>query len=199
MILGRKLTVARERLWGRSDIGERMNLRKGSQDDDVALFPDEPQGIRRVVEIFEISFVKNHHDLRGHFFHETIQRLLPNERAGRIVRVGNEDDAGAPCNRPPDGLEIETVLTCEQVKTDNAKWFSETFKERATSIFFPILSPDAKRVLFLVDTRNLGEQAEQEMMSYVPLDDNRKFTELYTVQRLKSSFVATDSQVCIST
>lgn len=57
----------------------------------------------------------------------------------------------------------------------------------------------AKRVLFLVDTKNLGEQAEQEFMSYVPNDDNRKFTELYNVQRLKSSHVANDSQVCIST
>lgn len=35
----------------------------------------------------------------------------------------------------------------------------------------------AKRVLFLVDTKNLGEQAEQEFMAYVPNDDNRKFTE----------------------
>jgi type I site-specific restriction endonuclease len=31
---------------------------------------------------------------------------------------------------------------------------------------------NAKRVLFLVDTRNLGEQAEQEFMAYVPNDDN---------------------------
>ena len=54
---------------------------------------------------------------------------------------------------------------------------------------------DARRVLFLVDTRNLGEQAEQEFMAYVPSDDNRKFTELYNVQRLKSSSVARDSQV----
>lgn len=58
---------------------------------------------------------------------------------------------------------------------------------------------DAKRVLFLVDTKNLGEQAEQEFLSYLPNDDNRKFTELYNVQRLKSSYLATDSQVCIST
>ena len=58
---------------------------------------------------------------------------------------------------------------------------------------------DAKRILFLVDTKNLGEQAEQEFMAYVPNDDNRKFTELYNVQRLKSSFVAKDAQVCIST
>ena len=57
----------------------------------------------------------------------------------------------------------------------------------------------AKRILFLVDTKNLGEQAEQEFMAYVPSDDNRKFTELYNVQRLRSSYVANDSHVCIST
>ena len=68
-----------------------------------------------------------------------------------------------------------------------------------TSIYRLLKHADAKRILFLVDTKNLGEQAEQEFMAYVPNDDNRKFTELYNVQRLKSSFVAKDSQVCIST
>ena len=57
----------------------------------------------------------------------------------------------------------------------------------------------AKRILFLVDTKNLGEQAEQEMMAFVPNDDNRKFTELYGVTRLKSSFIPADNQVYIST
>ena len=68
-----------------------------------------------------------------------------------------------------------------------------------TSIYRLLKHADAKRVLFLVDTRNLGEQAEQEFMAHVPSDDNRKFTELYNVQRLRSSHVASDSQVCIST
>jgi type I restriction enzyme R subunit len=68
-----------------------------------------------------------------------------------------------------------------------------------TSIYRLLKFAHGKRILFLVDTKNLGEQAEQEMMSYVPLDDNRKFTELYNVQRLKNSWVAKDSQVCIST
>lgn len=36
-------------------------------------------------------------------------------------------------------------------------------------------------------------------MAFTPQDDNRKFSELYNVQRLKSSYVASDSQVCIST
>jgi type I restriction enzyme R subunit len=57
----------------------------------------------------------------------------------------------------------------------------------------------SKRILFLVDTKNLGEQAEQEFMAFVPNDDNRKFTELYAVTRLKSSFIPADNQVYIST
>ncbi|WP_257266032.1 DEAD/DEAH box helicase family protein [Endozoicomonas sp. ONNA2] len=57
----------------------------------------------------------------------------------------------------------------------------------------------AKRILFLVDTKNLGEQAEQEFINFTPSDDNRKFTELYNVQRLNSSFIADHTQVCIST
>ena len=68
-----------------------------------------------------------------------------------------------------------------------------------TAVYRLLKHADAKRILFLVDTRNLGEQAQQEFMAYVPSDDNRKFVELYNVQRLASSFVAGDSQVCIST
>ncbi len=68
-----------------------------------------------------------------------------------------------------------------------------------TFIYRLLKFANAKRVLFLVDTRNLGKQAEQEFMAYTPNDDNRKFIELYNVQRLKSSHVSKDSQVCIST
>ena len=68
-----------------------------------------------------------------------------------------------------------------------------------TAIYRLLKFTKAKRILFLVDTKNVGEQAEQEFLNYIPTDDNRKFTELYNVQRLKSSYVASDSQVCIST
>ena len=56
-----------------------------------------------------------------------------------------------------------------------------------------------RRILFLVDTKNLGEQAEQEFQNYLPNDDNRTFTELYNVTRLKSKTIPEDSQVYIST
>ena len=69
----------------------------------------------------------------------------------------------------------------------------------ATFIYRLLKHANAKRILFLVDTKNLGEQAEQEFMTYQPNDDNRKFTELYNVQRLSSSYIASDAQVCIST
>jgi hypothetical protein len=36
-------------------------------------------------------------------------------------------------------------------------------------------------------------------MSYMPLVDSRKFTELYNVQRLKNCYVARDRQLCIRT
>ena len=81
-----------------------------------------------------------------------------------------------------------------QMATGSGKTFTAI-----TAVYRLLKFAKAKRILFLVDTRNLGEQAEQEFMSFVPNDDNRKFTELYSVQRLKSSYVATDSQVCIST
>lgn len=68
-----------------------------------------------------------------------------------------------------------------------------------TAIYRLLKYADAKRVLFLVDTKNLGEQAEQEFMAYTPSDCNDLFTRLYSVQRLKSSYIADSTHVCIST
>ena len=81
-----------------------------------------------------------------------------------------------------------------QMATGSGKTFTAI-----TFIYRLLKFAKAKRILFLVDTRNLGEQAEQEFMAFLPNDDNRKFTELYGVTRLKSSFVPSNSQVYIST
>lgn len=81
-----------------------------------------------------------------------------------------------------------------QMATGSGKTFTAI-----TAIYRLSKFADAERVLFLVDTKNLGEQAEQEFMGYMPNDDNRKFTELYNVRRLNSKYVPPDSQVCIST
>ena len=55
------------------------------------------------------------------------------------------------------------------------------------------------RILFLVDTRGLGEQAEREFLAYTPNDDPRSFSQLYGVRRLKSSYIPNDIQICICT
>lgn len=55
------------------------------------------------------------------------------------------------------------------------------------------------RILFLVDTKSLGEQAEREFLAYTPNDDPRNFSQLYGVRRLKSSYIPNDIQICIST
>lgn len=81
-----------------------------------------------------------------------------------------------------------------QMATGSGKTFTAI-----TFIYRLLKYAKAKRILFLVDTKNLGEQAEQEFMAYVPNDDNRKFTELYAVTRLKSSYIPEDNQVYIST
>ena len=68
-----------------------------------------------------------------------------------------------------------------------------------TSIYRLLKFAGAKRILFLVDTKNLGEQAQQEFMAFTPNDDRRTFGELYNVQRLSSRFIDKNAQVCIST
>lgn len=57
----------------------------------------------------------------------------------------------------------------------------------------------AKRILFLVDRSNLGEQTLQEFQNFEAPQDGRKFTELYNVQHLATNKIETSSKVCIAT
>lgn len=68
-----------------------------------------------------------------------------------------------------------------------------------TSAYRLIKFGGARRVLFLVDRANLGEQAEREFLGFRTPDDHRKFTELYKVQRLASNVVGDSTKVVITT
>ncbi len=57
----------------------------------------------------------------------------------------------------------------------------------------------AKRVLFLVDRGNLGEQTLKEFQQFVSPVNNYKFTEEYIVQRLSSNQLDTSARVVIGT
>ncbi|MBI4447881.1 DEAD/DEAH box helicase family protein [Candidatus Woesearchaeota archaeon] len=62
-----------------------------------------------------------------------------------------------------------------------------------------IKNAKVKRILFLVDRGNLGEQTETEFETFVVPQDGRKFTELYNVHRLTSNKILDSDKVCIST
>ena len=133
---------------------------------------------------------------------ETFADWLRNEKSlrGRLLEIPPLNHEGL---RPAQITAIENLensfkrnrpKALIQMATGAGKTFTA-----ATFVYRLLKHAKAKRILFVVDTKNLGEQAEQEFMKFQPNDDNRKFTELYNVQRLSSSYIASDSQVCIST
>lgn len=133
---------------------------------------------------------------------ETIKNQLKDEKTLRgrlfnfpVLDKGNLRDCQYSAIK---NLEISFVENRPKALIQMATGAGKTFTA-ISSIYRLLEYGDAKRILFLVDTKNLGEQAEQEFMAFTPPNDNRTFTELYTVQRLTSSFVNHDAHVCIST
>lgn len=57
----------------------------------------------------------------------------------------------------------------------------------------------ARKILFLVDRRNLGRQAKNEFEQFVVPGDGRKFTELYPVQHLTHGALDPAAKVVITT
>jgi Tol biopolymer transport system component len=53
--------------------------------------------------------------------------------------------------------EIRTGLTVEAVKAAYPEWMKKNFSDKPASIFFPILSPDLKRVFFKMAVAGNGE------------------------------------------
>ena len=96
------------------------------------------------------------------------------------------------------GLEHSLASNQPRALVHMATGAGKTFTA-ITSVYRLIKFGGARRILFLVDTRNLGKQAYQEFMAYTPPDDARKFTELYNVQRLAGASIDANAKVCIST
>ena len=81
-----------------------------------------------------------------------------------------------------------------QMATGSGKTFT------AVNVIYRLLRfNEAKRILFLVDRSNLGKQTEDEFANFTPPDSPRKFTELYTVQRLSVNSINPAANVVITT
>jgi type I restriction enzyme R subunit len=130
-----------------------------------------------------LEWSKQEITLRGHFS-EMPELNTDGLRACQITAISNLEQS----------LADDKPRALVQMATGSGKTFTAI-----SSVYRWLKYGKAKRILFLVDTKNLGEQAEQEFLSFVPNDDNRKFTELYNVRRLSSGYVPADAQVCIST
>ena len=68
-----------------------------------------------------------------------------------------------------------------------------------TSVYRLLKFAKAKRILFLVDTRNLGEQAEQEFRNFSPTTTTANSPNSTTSSGSKPLIIAASSQVCICT
>lgn len=130
-----------------------------------------------------LEWSKDAHSLRKRF--QDLPELDVRGLRGCQVVAINNLEASFKDNRP---------RALVQMATGSGKTFTAI-----TSIYRLLKYTKAKRVLFLVDTTNLGKQAEQEMQAYTPQDDQNIFTNIYTVQRLNSNYIDPDAQVCIST
>ena len=91
-------------------------------------------------------------------------------------------------------LEENRPRALIQMATGSGKTFTAI-----TFIYRLIKFAGARRVLFLVDRGNLGDQTLKEFQQYVSPYNNFKFTEEYIVQRLQRQHLDTTARVCICT
>ncbi|RKU30919.1 hypothetical protein C6499_05400 [Candidatus Poribacteria bacterium] len=93
-----------------------------------------------------------------------------------------------------DSLKEAHLRTLIQMATGSGKTYLAV-----SSVYRLIKFVQVKRVLFLVDRRNLGRQTLQEFQAYTTPDDGRKFTDLYNVEHLSSNIIDDVNAVCITT
>ena len=96
------------------------------------------------------------------------------------------------------GLEDSMKAARQKALVKMSGGAGKTYVGVATS-YRLLKDADAKRILFLVDRRNLGKQAYDEFFNYVTPDDGRLFGEIYNIQRLTSNTIDPASDVVITT
>lgn len=95
-------------------------------------------------------------------------------------------------------MDVSFADNCPRALVQMATGAGKTFTA-ITEAYRLLKYGKMNRILFLVDTKSLSEQAEREFLAYTPSDDTRSFSQLYGVRRLKSSYIPNDVQICIST
>lgn len=119
----------------------------------------------------------------------TLLRAMPAINVGRLWRVQIEAiqnlEQSLAGNRPRSLI---------QMATGSGKTFT------AVNFCYRLIKfAKARRILFLVDRNNLGNQTLNEFQQFVSPYNGYKFTEEYTVQHLKKNTIEPAAKVCITT
>ena len=133
---------------------------------------------------------------------ETLQALLnaPNTIRNNLKRLPPFDTAGfRDCQiRAISNLDRSFAENRPKALVQMATGAGKTFTA-ITAAYRLLKFGKLNRILFLVDTKSLGEQAEREFLAYIPNDDHRPFSDIYGVYRLESSRMPANTQIYIST
>ena len=95
-------------------------------------------------------------------------------------------------------LESSLALAKPRALVQMATGSGKTFAAVNTA-YRLIKHADVKRILFLVDRRNLGKQTKKEFDNFALPDDSRKFPDLYTVQHLTANAINPAAKVVVTT
>lgn len=145
------------------------------------------------------AWVKRLHD-EGSGVYSAADDTKPSSFRARIRAMPNLEDERLYPNQVEAITKLERSLregrqrSLVQMATGSGKTIFAV-----SSIYRLIKFGGARRVLFLVDRKNLGEQAELEFAGFETPDDHRKLPELYTVQLLKSNTIGSSTKVVITT
>jgi type I restriction enzyme R subunit len=118
-------------------------------------------------------------------------------RLQRVMPALATEGLWAPQIEAINGLEESLAADRPRALIQMATGSGKTFTA-ITSIYRLIKYGNARRALFLVDRRNLGQQALMAFQDYTTPEGGRKFGELYNVRLLSSSDVG-DNDVTITT
>jgi type I restriction enzyme R subunit len=125
---------------------------------------------------------------RGPTFLTRMQHMPP------LVEAGLWPAQGTAIRNLEKSLAENRPRSLIQMATGSGKTFT------AISFIYRLIKfAGARRVLFLVDRGNLGDQTLKEFQQYASPYNNFKFTEEYIVQRLTSNKLDTTARVCICT
>ena len=149
----------------------------------------EPNSRSRPIFTFHTPEILSHQATESRTLRERLKADLPALERGNLWDCQFEAITNLEAS-----LKEARPRALIQMATGSGKTYAAV-----SAVYRLIKFAKVKRVLFLVDRRNLGRQALREFQAYTPPDDNSKFTELYNVQHLASNTIDSVSQVCITT